>query len=156
MTNSVRSLALPAIAAALFTAFAAQAANVQEVSIFMDEARLVSLPKAAKTVFTGNALIADATVVDPNHVFVSGRNFGTTNLVAVDGEGHVISNIPVAVLERAGVRVTVTRANERRTFGCDTGRCEVTPTPGDEYAWYRDQHNEVDLRLASSLKGAEQ
>jgi len=156
MTISVRSLALASIAAALFAAFAAPAAKADEVSLYMDEARLVSLPKAAKTVFTGNALIADATVVDPNHVFVSGRNFGTTNLVAVDAEGRVITNIPIAVRERAGVRVTLTRANERRTFGCDSGRCETTPTPGDEYAWYRDQHNEVDLRLSSSLKGAEQ
>ena len=156
MTVSVRSFWAPAIAAVLFAAISPTPAKADDVSIFMDEARLIALPQAAKTVFTGNALIADATVVDPHHVFVSGRNFGVTNLVAVDPEGRVISNIPVTVLERSGARVTLTRAADRRSFYCNTGRCEASPTPGDEYPWFKDQHNEIDLRLTSSLKGAEQ
>ncbi|HYM17092.1 MAG TPA: pilus assembly protein N-terminal domain-containing protein [Micropepsaceae bacterium] len=156
MTSFIRSLALPAVAAALFAAVDAPAVKAAEVSILMDEARLVTLSRPAKTVFTGNAMIADATIVDPNHVFVSGRNFGSTNLVALDAEGHEISNTPVTVLERAGVRVTLTRAADRRTFGCASGRCEATPTPGDDYPWYRDMHSEIDLRLATSLKSAEQ
>jgi hypothetical protein len=151
---TVTRLMTPAIAAVLFATMGA--ANAADVSVFMDEAKLITLSKPAKTVFTGNALIADATVVDPTHIFVSGRNFGETNLVAVDGEGREIMNTPVTVMERGGTRVTVQRATARYTFGCATGRCEVWPTPGDDYPWFRDQHNEVDLRMSSSLKGAEQ
>ncbi len=156
MSVPFRSFKVPAIAAVLFLAAGAPAVKAADVTILMDEARLVTLDRPARTVFTGNALIADATVVDPNHIFISGRNFGETNLVAVDAAGHEISNIPVTVLERGGTRVTVQRAGARYTFGCSTGRCEVTPTPGDDYPWFRDQHNEVDLRLSSSLKSAEQ
>ena len=156
MSHFTRLLKRPAIAAVLFVATGAGAANAAEVSIVMDEARLVTLARPAKTVFTGNALIADATIVDPNHIVVSGRNFGVTNLVALDSAGHEISNTPITVMERAGTRVTVQRAAGRYTFGCATGRCEVWPTPGDDYAWFKDQHNEWDLRMTSSLKGAEQ
>jgi Flp pilus assembly secretin CpaC len=157
MTVSVRSFKAPAIAAVLFAAISAPPAKAADVSIYMDEARLVTLSQPAKTVFTGNALIADATVVDPHHIFISGRNFGVTNLVALDAEGREISNLPVTVMERAAnVRVTVQHAGARTTLGCATGRCEAWPTPGDDYNWFKDQQNEIDLRLTSSLKGAEQ
>jgi Flp pilus assembly secretin CpaC len=156
MTISVRLLKAPAIAALLFAALGASAANAAEISIMMDEAHAVTLARPAKTVFIGNAAIADATVVDATHVFVSGRNFGVTNLVALDAAGHEISNTPVTVMERGGARVTVQRAAARSTFACSTGRCEATPTPGDDFPWYRDQHTEIDLRQALSLKSAEQ
>ena len=156
MPISIRRLKGPAIAAALFAAIAASAANAAEVSIMMDETHLVTLSKSAKSVFVGNAAIADATIVDPTHVFVSGRNFGVTNLVALDAAGREIFNIPVTVMERGGVRVTLQRAGARSTFACSTGRCEATPTPGDDFPWYRDQHTEMDVRQALSLKSAEQ
>ncbi len=156
MTISVRGLKGPAIAAVVFAAFAGSAVNAAEVTVMMDEAHVVTLSRPAKTVFVGNAAIADATVVDPTHVFISGRNFGVTNLVALDAAGHEISNTPVTVMERGGARLTVQRAAARSTFACISGRCEATPTPGDDFAFYRDQHTEIDVREALSLKSAEQ
>ncbi len=140
------------------TAVAAGTGNAAPgVSVQMDEAVVVTLRKPAKTVVVGNAMIADATVVDPTHVVVLGRAFGTTNVVALDDAGKQILNSMVTVSDRPGVRITLQRGPIKSTLACTTVRCEAAPTPGDDAAtFFAPNHEEIDKRQSLSLKSAEQ
>src|SRR5262245_27411798 len=87
-----------------------------EVRLSMDQVRVVSLKTPFKAISVGNPLIADATVIDENHVFVVGKEFGVTNLIAVDDEGNQVAEELITVTTSMGAMVTVTRGPEQLTF----------------------------------------
>ena len=57
------------------------------LSVPMDEVRMVTFVKPVATVYVGNPMIADITVIDSRHVFVLGKAFGATNIIALDSNG---------------------------------------------------------------------
>ena len=63
-----------------------------EFTVPMDQVRMITFQAPISTVFVGNPQIADVTVVDSTRIFLMGKNFGTTNLVALDADGNQLSN----------------------------------------------------------------
>ncbi|HWD27047.1 MAG TPA: pilus assembly protein N-terminal domain-containing protein [Rhizomicrobium sp.] len=102
------------------------------VLVPMDEARTVTFTKPATTVYVGNPMIADVNMVDPHHAFVLGKEFGTTNVIALDQTGHEIANVYINVSENRGAHVTLFRGAAQMTMACGGARCDRTPTPGDD------------------------
>jgi len=91
----------------------------------------VRLDRDAKTVLVGNSLIADAQMVDSKTVYVIGRMFGQTNIVALDSTGSEVLNTRVTVGVSNTSVVTLYRgAQGQRTLACSP-RCERTMTQGD-------------------------
>ena len=88
---------------------AASISCADELQIPLDQVRVLTFKTPVKTVFVGNPVIADITVIDPTHVFILGKNFGTTNLVALDAMGRETANDQITVLERPGSAVTLLR-----------------------------------------------
>jgi Flp pilus assembly secretin CpaC len=125
-----------------------------EIKIPLDQVRIITFKKPVKTVFVGNPVIADITVIDPLHVFLLGKNFGTTNIVALDGAGHESANEQITVLDRPGSVVTLQRGTGKTTLNCTSSRCEAAPTPGDEAVPYAAVTGEIDRRESLSLKAA--
>jgi Flp pilus assembly secretin CpaC len=101
------------------------------VLVPMDEARTVTFTKPATTVYVGNPAIADVNMIDAHHAFVLGKEFGTTNVIALDQTGRQIANIYVSVSENRGAAVTLFRGNAQVTLACGGPRCQRSPTPGD-------------------------
>ncbi|HEX4157723.1 MAG TPA: pilus assembly protein N-terminal domain-containing protein [Rhizomicrobium sp.] len=100
------------------------------LSVVIDQARLVSLPKGVKTVYVGNPVIADIQMVDPQHVFLLGKTFGLTNMIALDPDGKQISNQQVVVTNNFAA-VTINRGPDQFDYMCTRGHCETAPRPGD-------------------------
>lgn len=121
-------LAATALCAALTAPFAASAA---EFTVPMDQVRMITFRAPISTVFVGNPQIADVTVVDSTRIFLMGKNFGTTNLVALDDSGNQISNDRITVQSRSGEVVTLHRGAAQTTMACVGGRCQSAPVPGD-------------------------
>jgi Flp pilus assembly secretin CpaC len=120
-------------AALLCSAMAAPlAASAADLTVPMDQVRIVTFRTPVKTVFVGNPLIADVTVVDSTRIFLMGKNFGTTNLVALDENGNQVSNDRITVQTRGGEVVTLHRGSAQTTMACVQGRCQSAPLPGDE------------------------
>ena len=131
------------IRAALLAAVAASALSFQAVAdeptggsradmrVDFDQTAVVRLDRDAKTVLVGNALIADAQMVDSKTVYVIGRMFGQTNIVALDSTGSEVLNTRVTVGVSNSSVVTLYRgAQGQRTLACSP-RCERTMTQGD-------------------------
>ena len=121
-------LAATALCGVLATPFGALAA---EFTVPMDQVRMITFQAPISTVFVGNPQIADVTVVDSTRIFLMGKNFGTTNLVALDEDGNQLSNDRVTVQSRAGEVVTLHRGAAQTTMACAGGRCQTAPIPGD-------------------------
>ena len=100
-----------------------------DIQLKMDQVRVVSIKTPFKSISVGNPLIADATVIDENHVFVVGKEFGTTNLVAVDDEGNQVAEEMITVTTQQGRMVTLQRGANWSTLTCNAERCDVRPTP---------------------------
>ena len=110
----------------------APAASAEDIHIPPDQARVVTFSAPAKTVFVGNPAIADLTVIDSTHVFLLGKNLGTTNIVALDATGHEFLDQQVVVIDRPGTLVTVQHGQGQMTLSCSSERCASIVIPGDE------------------------
>ena len=125
-----------------------------DIQIPLDQVRVLTFTTPVKTVFVGNPVIADITVIDPMHVFILGKNFGSTNLVALDAMGREAANDQITVLERPGSIVSLQRGAGKTTMLCTSEHCEATPTPGDETARYDAVSAQAEKREAQSLRAA--
>ena len=89
----------------------AGAASAQEgrLELFVNHAKIVKLAEPAATVIIGNDAIADATVKDATTLVLTGRAFGTTNLVILDEAGEPIVDERLIVRKDEGDTVRVFR-----------------------------------------------
>jgi exosome complex RNA-binding protein Rrp42 (RNase PH superfamily) len=140
-----------AVTSALLCAGVAVAA---EHRLSMDQVRVLTFKRPFKSVSVGNALVADATVIDETHVFITGREFGTTNIVAIDEEGNLVGDEIITVTTSQGNMVTLTRGNQWYTLSCNFGRCDVKPTPGDDPFRYEPDSRAITTRETQSTDAA--
>lgn len=91
--------------------------------VYMDHARVLRLDRPVSKVIVGNAAVADATVADAQTIVLTGRNFGTTNLVLLDADGNAIVDERILVSIDEGNTVRVFRQTERSVLSC-TPNCE--------------------------------
>jgi Flp pilus assembly secretin CpaC len=94
--------------------------------VYMDHARVLRLDRPVSKVIIGNAEVADATVADARTIVLTGRSFGTTNLVLLDADGNAIIDERILVSIDEGNTVRVFRQTDRSELSC-------TPN-GEEHA----------------------
>ena len=99
-------------------------AQDEMLRVYMDHARILKLDRAVSKVIVGNAQVADATVADPKTIVLTGRNFGTTNIVLLDADGNAIVDERILVSIDEGNTVRVYRQTDRSVLSC-TPNCEV-------------------------------
>lgn len=127
--RAVRWLGRAAIAmsaAALFSAQAQAAGFLVEIN----QQKALHLSAPATAVMVGNPAIADVTVLGPQLVYVLGRSYGSTNLIALDASGKQITELNVSVMSPSSSTVTLTKGTGQLTYNC-TPRCERTVAQGD-------------------------
>ena len=96
----------------------------------LDQATLLKLPEKVSTIVVGNPLIADVAVQSGGLVVVTGKGYGSTNLIALDRAGAVLMERSIVVRGPTGPTVQVYRGMERETYSC-TPDCERRITLGD-------------------------
>ena len=115
VSSVVRSAAVLGGVASLFLAGLAQA---QSVNVEIDRSTRVALRGSAASVIVGNPAIADVTVVDANTLFVTGKGYGVTEVIAVDGAGRTIYQSEVVVTGGASGAVRVWRGAAGTDLTC--------------------------------------
>jgi hypothetical protein len=129
--------------------------SAHPVSVPMDNVTLVSFKTPVSTVYIGNPSVAQLNVIDSRHVFVLGKRFGATNLLALGPDKTLIENDPVTVTSRHAEAVTIFRGNETYNYVCTEFHCETRPVPGDPRDWFDNtegaagQHEETANRAAA-------
>jgi hypothetical protein len=108
-----------------------------DVALALDEVHTLTFKSPIATVYVGNPAIADVTMIDSRHAFVQGKGFGRTNIVALNSDNVQVFNTHITVTGSEGSgTVTLNRGAQRVTLNCAGGRCEPTPTPGDDQKIY--------------------
>ena len=91
--------------------------------VYMDHARVLKLDRPVSKVIVGNSQVADATVADPKTIVLTGRSFGTTNIILLDTDGNAIVDEQILVSIDEGNTVRVFRQTDRAVLSC-TSNCE--------------------------------
>jgi|GEM_PF-1605693 len=120
----------PAHATEAASATPEQPVETQYIRVAYDQAKPVRLDVPVKTIVIGNASVAEAMLVNDRLIYVQGRIFGTTNLVALDHHGKEIYKALVTVGAPDTAQVTLYRGPAQFTMVCSP-RCERTVTMGD-------------------------
>ena len=79
----------------------------------------------------GNPAVADITIESANLVYVMGKAYGRTNLVAMDADGKPMLDLNISVVSQNRSAVTLTRGAGQVSYNC-TPRCERVPDLGDD------------------------
>jgi Flp pilus assembly secretin CpaC len=109
---------LVALASSIGTALSPAIAAEEMLRVFMDHARVLKLDRPVSKVIIGNSDVADATVADDRTIVLTGRNFGTTNIVLLDADGNAVLDERILVTIDEGNTVRVFKQTERSVLSC--------------------------------------
>ena len=95
----------------------------------------LKLSGAAASVVIGNPRVADVAVHDANLIFITGRSFGTTNLLVFSESGEEIFAGDVVVTTNTTNLLNVNRAGASNTYDC-APTCRSVLAIGDELVYF--------------------
>ena len=121
--HSIAKIAGMALLAAGAGLYSAAAFADTGIGVTMNEAKIVKLARPADTIIIGNPAIADASVQDSRTIVLTGKGFGTTNLVVLDTSGSPIIDEQVTVSRDDTNSVRIYRRSTIQTLSC-TPYCE--------------------------------
>jgi hypothetical protein len=108
----------------------------ESISVVVDQAKLIKLPEKVATIVVGNPLIADVSLQPGSMMVVTGKGYGSTNVMALDRQGSVLIDRMIQVEGPADNKlVTVYRGVERESYSC-TPICQRRVTLGDSQAYF--------------------
>jgi Flp pilus assembly secretin CpaC len=142
------ALALAWLAAAALLP-ASRAAAEAPLGIVLDQATLMKLPEKVSTIVVGNPAIADVAVQSGGLVVVTGKGYGTTNLIVLDRAGAVLMERQLVVRAASSGTIAVYRGAERETYSC-TPDCERRITLGDSANYFGATMAQSDARNAQA------
>jgi hypothetical protein len=127
-------------------------ADSRPISVSLDRARIVKVPQGVQTLIIGNPLIADVTMLKGNtQMIVTGRSFGSTNLISLDAAGNAIDETMIKVT--AGEQsLVVLRGTSQESYACNP-RCNPTIALGDDGKFMNDSIANVKTRTGAALTG---
>src|SRR3712207_3005653 len=105
------------------------------VSVMIDHAKVARLPERTQTVIVGNPMIADITAQKNGIVVVTGKSYGITNVIALDGAGTLIAESFISVQAATEAIVIVQRGLERESYSC-TPNCQPSILLGDSSKYF--------------------
>lgn len=107
-----------AVATTVLLAPLSAAGQSNAVNVEIDRSTRVQLGGVAASVIVGNPQIADVTVVDANTLFITGKGYGVTEVVAVDGIGRTLFQRQVVVTGGSTGSVRVWRGGQATEMAC--------------------------------------
>ena len=147
---------LPRLACVLLTmlggaALAAHASG-NTILVELDYARVVKIPPGAQTLVIGNPLIADVTMLRNNQLMViTGKSFGTTNLIVLDASGSQVGESTVTVVH-PNDKLVVYRGPHRESYACNPD-CMAAVDLGDDHAYMGETISQIKMHESTLTIG---
>lgn len=113
----------------------ATSAFAESIVIEANKSTSLKLQAAAASVVIGNPRVADVAVHDANLIFITGRTFGTTNLLIFSEDGSQLYSGDVVVTTNTTNLVNVNRAGATNTYDC-APTCRSVLSLGDEVTYF--------------------
>jgi len=138
-------------AAALIATMAAAGPGraAEPITVMLDQATITKLPGRVSTIVIGNPLIADVSVQAGGLLVVTGKGYGTTNLIALDRTGAVLTERSIEVVAAQDTVVVVYRGINRESYSC-APNCERRITLGDGQEFFAQTLGQTATRSAQA------
>lgn len=107
------------------------AAESAPVSVQVNMARILRIDAPASTVIIGNPGVADVTIQDPQTLVLTGKSYGQTNLIILDGSGNPIADTIIRVSQDLTDIVTMYVGDKRQSYNCEP-TCQSVIMMGDD------------------------
>ncbi len=152
-TLSPTGLALLAAGILPGAALAAPPEILPVVTVLVDNAKLIRLPERTQTVVVGNPFIAEVTPQKNGVLILTGKSFGSTNLIALDNGGALIAETTIRVEASQEATITVQRGMERESLSC-TPNCQPSAQLGDAAKYFDPASGQADKRRSLASGGS--
>ena len=143
-------LAAFALGGALAPATAQEAPTI--VAVTVDNAKVIRLPETTQTVIVGNPIIADVALQKNGVLILTGKSFGSTNLIALDRGGNMLAESTIRVQAPQAAVVTVQRGLDRESYSC-TPNCQPSVQLGDSSRYFGEVSGQAESRRAMAVGG---
>lgn len=110
-------------------------ASAEQLSIEASKTIPLRLDGSAASIVVGNKNIADVAVHDDRLIFITGKSYGTTNLLVFNKAGDQIYGGDIVVTANSANLVSVNRAGLTRTYDC-APVCRSTMSVGDDPSYF--------------------
>ncbi|WP_267358355.1 MULTISPECIES: pilus assembly protein N-terminal domain-containing protein [unclassified Methylobacterium] len=132
-------------------AAAGQPEPLPVVTVLVDNAKVIRLPEKTTTVIVGNPIIAEVTPQKNGVLVLTGKSFGSTNLIALDNAGAMIAETMIRVEASRDSTIMVQRGLDRESLSC-TPNCQPAVQLGDAAKYFDASSGQADSRrkLATS------
>ena len=124
-------------------------AQAETVNIVLDQASILKLPEKVATIIIGNPSVAGGNIQSGGLLVVTGKGYGTTNLIALDQRGNQLAEYALKVSAPKDGRVTIYRGVERETWSC-APNCERSVMLGDSQAYFETAVSQAGTRNGQS------
>jgi Pilus formation protein N terminal region len=124
-------------------------AETSMIAVTLDQAKIARMPQG----IVGNPMIADVTMLKNNNTMViTGKGFGQTNLIAIDGAGSLIEEQQIQVLPAKTV-LLLQSGNSRISYACNPD-CMPTVQLGDDDKTFTEVGGQISTRNGYAAGGA--
>ena len=121
------------------------------LTVTVDQARIVKVPAGTRTLVIGNPMIADVTLLKNGAAMVvTGKGFGETNFIALDADGKPVAQSEIRVVSSTNALV-VQRGMDRQSYSC-LPRCQPTAHLGDDTGYFNDVAAQIQAHNAQATK----
>lgn len=125
MTKLLKAAVLGAAAISFVSA-----ASAGQIFVEASKTIPIELNGAASSIVIGNKNVADVAVHNEGLIFITGKSYGTTNLMVYDKSGRQIFSSDVMVTTNSTNLVTINRAGQSFTYDCSPN-CRAVLSIGD-------------------------
>lgn len=133
-------------------AAAGQPEPLPVVTVLVDNAKVIRLPEKTSTVIVGNPIIAEVTPQKNGVLVLTGKSFGSTNLIALDNAGSMIAETMIRVEASRDSTITVQRGLDRESLSC-TPNCQPAVQLGDSASYFGTTSGQADARRKLATGG---
>lgn len=123
------------------------------VMVTVDRAKVFRIDDGASAVIVGNPFIADVSMFDQNTVVITGKSYGTTNLVILDENNKPIVDEIITVRASEEGVVSVYKKSSRMTLSCSP-TCEPTLRLGDNNDAFKQTAEQATARNELAVQAA--
>ena len=120
---------------ALAGSLIAATAAAGQLSVEANKTIPVHIQGSAASIVLGNKNVADVAVHDEHLIFITGKTFGTTNLMIFNKAGDQIFSTDVVVTVNSSNLVTVNRSGQNFTYDC-APECRSVMSAGDQADYF--------------------
>jgi Flp pilus assembly secretin CpaC len=124
-------------------------AEAREVQVALDQSRPIQLSSTATGVVIGNPTVAGVSVQNDRLLFVTGRSYGSTNLIVVGANGRPIYEARVTVVPDESNVVMVTRGTATARLDCNP-LCRRRPDISDDQAAFAQTNEQITARAGAA------